>query len=130
MNVTDDASPLYGKKLRTEIVIPDHVTPSLNQTLRWHYRDKTQIRKFYEKVIWAATRNQHPGQVRLEIYRHSSGTLDLDNFIGGTKSLVDALRSRNVIIDDTPLVIVDRVFEQVKTLSDGPKMTVVIIEDI
>lgn len=129
MNVTDEI-PLHYGKLRTEIVIPGHATPSLNATLREHHTQKTATRKLYEQYIWATTQNRHPGPVRLEIYRHSPGRLDHDNFVGGTKALVDALKVRQVITDDTDAVLAEKHYEQVQIDRNGPKMTVVVVEDL
>lgn len=116
--------------MRTEIVIPNHATPSLNETLKFAFYKKTKLRKFYELCLMEATRNRHDGPVRLEIYRHCKGTLDEDNFVGGTKCLVDALKNRGIIIDDKPTVIQQRHFQQVKISPKSPKMTVVVIEDL
>jgi hypothetical protein len=129
MSMTDDIAPIYGK-LRTEIMIPNHVTPSLNDSLGQNWKQRNQHRKRYEKIIWALTRNQHKGPVRLEIYRHSSGTLDEDNLYGGCKQLVDALKNRKVIIDDTPAIIRERKYEQVKISRVATKMMVIVITDL
>lgn len=116
--------------MQTELMIPNYVTPSLNDSIKEHYRYKTINRKKLEKIIWASTRNRHQGPVRMEVYRHSSGTLDEENFVGGTKVLTDAIKNMGVIKDDTTAIIQQSHYEQVKISRKGPKMMVVIITDL
>ncbi len=116
--------------MKTEIVIP-HASPSLNEVNKLNWRKRDALRKRYEKIVWASTRNQHPGPVRLEVYRHTGyGFLDDDNFRGGMKQFLDALKNQKVIVDDKDTVIVERHYEQVKISRAQPKMTVVIIKDM
>ncbi|WP_077920465.1 hypothetical protein [Spirosoma sp. 209] len=131
MNIADETPSTYGK-LRTEIVIPNEVTPSLNELLRKNGRFvEVSLRKRFEWLIAAATRNQHKGPVRLELYRHCSGqSLDDDNYRGGAKPLVDALVRRGVLAEDTNEVLVERHYEQVKIKRNGPKMMVIVITDL
>ncbi|MBO0947328.1 hypothetical protein [Fibrella forsythiae] len=113
----------------TELVFP-YSTPSLNDTKGEHWRTKTRRRNKYEKRIWALTRNKHPGRVRVEIYRHCKRKYDHDNFVGGAKDLIDALKNQKVIVDDTEAIIGKPHYEQITLIGRQPIMTVVRIIDL
>lgn len=114
----------------TEFIIPNHVTPSLNEVNKLHWRKRDKLRQKYQKYIMAYVRNQHLGKVRLEVYRHSPGTLDDDNFRGGCKQLIDALKLQKVIVDDSDQYIKEKFYEQVRIARGGPKMMVIKITDL
>ena len=40
--------------------------------------------------------------MRVRITRYAARLLDLDNFAGGCKPLIDAMRKRGLIVDDDP----------------------------
>lgn len=117
------------KKITTELVFP-FATPSLNETKSEHWSKKTARRKRYEKYIMALTRNKHLGRVRVEVYRLSRGVLDHDNFVGGAKDCIDALKNRGVIVDDTDKIIVERHYEQQRVKLPAQVMTIVRITDL
>lgn len=83
------------------------VTPSLNKMQRAHFRTKhrilsnyrTELRKSLDMTGDIPTADSKRYVV---ITRHSMGTLDNDNFIGGCKQLVDALQREGLIKDDSP----------------------------
>ena len=54
-----------------------------------------------------------PAKVKLTVRRYSNGTLDKGNFIGGCKSLLDALVREGLIFDDSPKWLDDN-YEQHK----------------
>jgi hypothetical protein len=51
------------------------------------------------------------GRARLRITRHAPRPLDADNFVGGCKPLIDAIRRAGIIRDDDP-ASVDITFAQ------------------
>lgn len=84
-------------------------TPSLNETLRWHWAKKKKAQKAMAWGIktqptsgsvttWDATRRCTVEdycpipRARVRITRHGSRLLDEDNLIGGCKGLVDVLK--------------------------------------
>lgn len=115
--------------MTTEIVLP-FATPSLNVTMAEHWSKKTKRRNNYQNWIISVTRNRHPGPVRFELYGHRLRLLDRDNFIGGAKSLVDALKRCGVIVDDTEQIITQPHYEQVKVMKKEQVMTVIRITDL
>jgi len=99
---------------RIEIVIPE-ATPSLNEILRWkangQHREYTALRDGY--CLWIRAAMNKAGifservttdcRVKVAIERHcAGGGLDDDNFRGGCKPLLDALRLEGAIRDDSP----------------------------
>jgi len=75
-------------------------TPSLNETLRWHWsvkrkRQKAVAEEAYVQFpkAWRAFYGMQPiARARVHIIRHGSRLLDEDNLVGGVKGLVDVLK--------------------------------------
>lgn len=121
-------------------------TPTLNSTLRMHWRD---LRRYERALAWevrlalGGNRPSAPLQrARLTIERRSHGIPDEENAIGGTKWLVDTLlvpqrRGKRMlhrcglglIVDDDPAHLV-REFRSVRVSRAAEQCTVVTIEDI
>ena len=126
---TPPADRVVAQAHTSEISFP-FATPSLNTTKSEHWKKKTIRRKRYESYIFAANLTPHMGRVRLEVYRHSTRTLDYDNFFGGGKDLVDAFKNLGIIKDDTTDIIAESHYEQVRVLKREQAMTVVRIIDL
>ena len=89
-------------------------TPSLNELMRWKYNKQVRFRYGLHRaelygVLDAQPESWSPPGLREDsekvhatIARYSSGTLDDDNFRGGCKPLVDALKKYGYIYDDSP----------------------------
>ena len=83
------------------------VTPSLNQVRRMHW---AQVKRDKATLSWllVSALNKIPnvpratGTRRLVIVRHGRKTLDLDNLAGGCKSLIDVIKERGLLLDDSP----------------------------
>jgi len=86
--------------------------PSLNKTLSEHWSQKTKRRnRFQEQVTLSllehykkAERDETKVKKPKSVHIHSQRmrTLDHDNLVGGSKSLIDALKRLDLIVDDTP----------------------------
>ena len=104
-----------------------YLTPSQNQTDRWHWRKLAKHKKdLYADTAaiakssgvigtWHPTpmgKRRRPGEepscepipkkVSLKITRHSTGELDYGNFVGVCKALVDAIVAWGFVFDDSP----------------------------
>lgn len=112
----DYSSPLFVARLCKQVFfVSTYATPSLNDIkgkwgrLNWK---KKYLRAFsgYELVYGLKS----PARRRLTIQRFGSRTLDLDNYHGGCKALIDALKEIGILWDDSPkwadIVFLDQVF--------------------
>lgn len=117
-------------------------TPSLNQTLKMHPQVKKRQRTGWAWEIAGTLLGRRPAQplarARLTIWRHSVGTLDQDNAVGGAKGLVDVLKPMHptqnpcglgIIADDSPEHL-ELVVHQVKETKRTGHRTVVRVEEI
>ncbi len=92
-------------------------TPSLNQYLAMHWRTRAKLKsKMLMAVLTQHTVAARVGWSRnwvvfavgldkkalVRITRYGSRMLDDDNFRGGAKPLVDALKDAGLIVDDSP----------------------------
>ena len=93
------------------VLIIDEPTPSLNRLLGQHW---TKNRKHRHHWHWLVKRALLRSSItippkwpkaKIRIERYGARILDADNFRGGTKALIDALKLEEVIVDDTPEVI-------------------------
>lgn len=93
------------KKVPYKILIP-RVTISNNNLIRMHYRARMNIRDTWKDEVAVAcghvpsVSTYEKRKVRIFSYRHRR--LDKDNFNGGLKPLIDALRHNKLIYDDNP----------------------------
>ena len=117
-----------------KITIPV-ITPSLNELLKMHYHDKTKLKGSHKAHVRGSihdmgmkiTRMRKPRKRSMEIRCFRAKLLDVDNLIGGTKLLTDAIKEVGLIWDDSPEYIDSRV-TQLKDKYD-PR-TEIFIEEI
>ena len=112
--------------VRIEIPLP---TPSLNRYKRMHWGAQKRLRDQYETLIRHQMRSldrARPHQFRrVKIERYGSRLLDVDNFVGGCKPLIDALSRAGIIWDDSiRYVRVD--YEQIKATAKTARTIVTI----
>lgn len=84
------------------IKITVSVTPSLNAMKgKWAL---TNYNRKYKKQLAGYERFalKEKRKVKMRITRYGSRLLDRDNMIGGTKSILDAIRRTGMIVDDSP----------------------------
>jgi len=112
-------------------IVLDELTPSLNKTLRAHWRTRRSQKELWKEMLAVLifhTNRTQKFQVdrdapyrNVTIERYSLKTLDYDNFVGGCKEvIVDVLVSMRLIEDDTPEAVqinyvqhkVDKVYEK------------------
>jgi len=96
--------------------------PSLNVTLKEHWSRKSKRKKTYEKQIILALLEKYSYKERQEaqareprkvsILSQRARLLDHDNCVGGGKSLIDALRSCKLIVDDNKQWLLDLSYTQ------------------
>jgi hypothetical protein len=103
-------------------------TPSMNATHHKHWRVMYAQKKLWECEIWAASRlagvNIFEVAERAKVTIERFGrTLDVDNFLGGLKSVIDGLKSNGLIVDDNAEHL-----ELVATQHKGTPRTVIRIE--
>ena len=90
---------------RIDFVIPRPV-PSLNTMLRTHYRERSQEQSVWDWHVFAAWQNRrkyvfvNPVRIVYTLSFRSNRKRDLDNYIGGTKYVTDAIRRSFLTRDD------------------------------
>lgn len=82
-------------------------TPSNNKLLRMHWRAKEKIRADWQWMVKAAVLNDRirvtsVDHAHVTIARFGPKLLDMDNFIAGTKYLMDSLVKEGFMADDSP----------------------------
>lgn len=103
-------------------------TPSLNATRYRHWRVAHAEKQLWRTEIRVARLNagcrdpKPPQRARVTIERYGC-TLDVDNFVGGLKAIIDSLRYEKLICDDNAdsLELVPRQFA-------GKPRTVITVE--
>jgi hypothetical protein len=92
-----------GQMFVVEIPLP---TLSLNKLQRMHWAQRKRLRDQYERIIRLVRRpcdRVKRYEFRcVKIERHGVRQLDHDNFVGGCKPLIDALKNVGLIWDDSP----------------------------
>jgi hypothetical protein len=110
------------------------VTPSGNETIRQHWAARSEHKSAMGWML-ASCLNGQPkipfasGKRRLTIERHGKRSLDMDNLASGCKSLIDCIKERRLILDDSPEVC-EMVFRQVTVSKCEPTYTLVTLENI
>lgn len=106
-------------------------TPSLNKTRYRHWSAYYAQKKAWREEIWAAKARFYPGQAitppsraKVRIERYGKQMLDHDNFIGGLKPVIDALKLHALITDDSP----DRLELDAQQFVGLPAHTVITVE--
>lgn len=75
-------------------------TPSLNRWQRWHWgRRQKEIMNFILKMLDIG-QEVTTIKKKLTVHSYRWGILDRENFIGGLKPLIDALKKIGLIVDD------------------------------
>lgn len=83
-------------------------TPSMNATHHKHWRVMFRQKQLWKQEVWAARRQlpfdeqqtPPPKRAKVTIERYSARSLDIDNYVGGLKSCIDALKAECLIVDD------------------------------
>jgi len=98
-------TPSKGSVVEFEI---DGVTPSLNKTLRMHWRVRQrQQANWYNLIAEARGRAKYWDRpsyesARISIIRQCMRPIaDIDNLIGGGKGLIDSLVQHQIVADDS-----------------------------
>jgi len=89
-------------------IIIDKLTPSNNKLLRMHWRKRHQLNQEWRDEIYfwcmnnlkSITPKSEKKKVKIISYRKK--LIDPDNFTGGLKPCVDALKYSRLIFDDSP----------------------------
>lgn len=103
-------------------------TPSMNATHHKHWRAMYAQKKLWEQEIWAAHIQSRmeiyeiPERAKVTVERYGR-MLDVDNFLGGLKSVIDGLKSNGLIVDDNAEHL-----ELIATQYKGAPHTVIRIE--
>jgi len=86
------------------------LTPSLNKLLRMHFQERKRLKEKLGWEVYAELNEVNPNyevciipqKSCLIITSYRKSFLDKDNFIGGLKLLVDAIKELRLIYDDSP----------------------------
>ncbi|KKN40934.1 hypothetical protein LCGC14_0728170 [marine sediment metagenome] len=127
----------------TLILEIDEIPAGLNKLTRMHWSARMKLLHRWDWLIIAAKGRKRwaPSEkAKVTIERHSAGTLDHDNFIGGLKLVIDALRLRystsgnliggnNIIKDDDAAHVEHGEHKQVRC-KRGEQKTIIKIERI
>jgi hypothetical protein len=88
------------------LTIPE-ASPSLNEHKWKHWSAHIKLRKHWSMLVLVAKNearvpNTDPKElVSVKIIREGHRKLDVDNFVGGLKCLIDSLREQRLIVDDS-----------------------------
>ena len=96
----------------TKIVIKS-LTPSLNLLLRMNRWKRMELKENLAWEVFAELQEQNPGyevittlrKMKLNIISYRKSFLDRDNFVGGLKTLIDAIKELRIIYDDSPMFL-------------------------
>lgn len=112
----------------------DDASPSQNVLDRMHWTERRQIK---EEWLWRlqankAARNvpKATGPRKLTIERHSRGTLDTANLIGGLKGIIDNCVKVGLFVDDKPAFLHLELPTQHKLSKGQHPHTVLIVEEV
>lgn len=94
--------------------------------LRMHWSRRQKLRTEYEWVVSAAKLPRLAGPVRLVLTRYSTGPqMDYDNLVSTGKLLIDALVNCGILPDDSPAVIVERLYRQLPAPGRAHQKTII-----
>lgn len=105
------------------------LSPGLNGKdglMREHFREVTKRRNSYRARLENMKVPKFNCQIQVTFTRHTCRLMDWDNAGASFKSIGDALRIAGVIIDDSPLWIVNFIPKQVKCRRADQKMEILI----
>jgi len=83
-------------------------SPSLNEHIRKHWVHHHRLARHWSMLVMEAKSAARIGQpstpahAELKVTRFGIRSLDTDNFVGGLKPLIDALKNHGFIADDDP----------------------------
>lgn len=93
------------------VLVFDEPTPSINVHYGHHWSKKHALRKRWGMLVKAEVRRQQIwippkwAKAKIRIERYGSRILDADNCRAGMKALLDAIKTEEIILDDSPAVI-------------------------
>jgi hypothetical protein len=109
-------------------------SPSQNILDRMHWTERRQIKaEWHYRIRSSKGFLQIPkatGPRRLTVERHSRGTLDTSNLIGGAKGIIDNLVELGLFLDDNPARLHLELPVQHKLKRGEHPHTILIIEDM
>ena len=114
-----------------KIILP-LLTKSLNEYLGMHYIQRWKLKICYQWEITAMGGNDLKFKAdwmekrKVTIISHRKRLLDMDNFIGGAKALIDALEDLELIFLDSPKYLKSEYIQY----KGSPERTEIIIEKI
>lgn len=112
------------------VLLIDEPTPSLNILLGQHWTKNIKHRRRWHWLVKQALMRSNVyippkwSRARIRIERYGARILDADNFRGGTKALIDALKLEEVIVDDSPEVIGEPELKQIAGKERGTRVYV------
>ena len=113
------------------ITIPQ-ATPSPNELNKMHFMERHRLKQTFGWLL-AGALNKQPkipkatGPRILIIERHGKKAMDQDNLAGGCKALIDCIKDKGLILDDSP-DLCRMEFRQVVSRQDGA-FTVIYLGD-
>lgn len=85
----------------SKIEIKVTATPSLNKVKKWQARHGWMKKYLKELAGYEFVLKKANGFRFIDIIRYGSKEFDNDNFVGGCKNLVDAIKKKGFIVDDS-----------------------------
>ena len=89
----------YYLKVRLE-----GLPPTLNKLNSMHFMARSRLNKDWREAVWGAIGSKIPEvplkRAQITITRHSSVEGDGDNYAGGYKAIIDALRHMKILEND------------------------------
>lgn len=118
--------------MQTKIVI-EGVIPGLNGKgglIREHWATAKKSKLFYQLLMMEQTRNRHIGKVIIHYNAYLTKLKDWDNHGASFKHLGDSLVKAQIIIDDSPNVVVKFIPNQFKVNHKSDERVEIIITDL
>lgn len=114
------------------LVIPE-ASPSLNKYAFRHWRVQHGDKKRWGQMLAVAALGARApkaiGKRRLTVERHGRRKLDVDNFAGGLKPIIDGLKKLQLIVDDDDAHL-ELALKQERIIGAQRPHTVLILEDV
>jgi Holliday junction resolvase RusA-like endonuclease len=113
------------------LLLTPRLPPSLNELLRMHWRRRAELQKAFDAQItaeWGRLRRRvflKPVRLTFLLSFPNKRCRDYDNYIGGTKLIIDALKRTFLFRDDS---------EWIKSIevkfAQGEEGTVILIQEV
>jgi len=109
----------------------NRVPPSLNKYLHMHWRSRRKLQKAFDMQVFAEWINQgkfvftNPVKLTFLFCFPRKRCRDRDNYIGGTKPIIDALKRTFIFRDDAEWIKDIQV-----RFSTGKERTIILIEEM